>query len=266
MNIALSGGGVKGFAYVGVLKFLEEHGIKEKRISGTSVGALFGLLITLGYSSKELEHIVMNLDLNFLEEVNIGSILKKFGANSWRKVSTLVNFMIKHKGFDKKVTFKELYILTGIHLSFTCWSLIDSSGIVFDYILTPDYNVSLACRQSMCVPFIWEPINGSVDGCLYRNLPIEQLHIKNTVGFYFLNMKTADVDTNIGSYTVKIMKQLIAKGNSLEIKMYELIGYKLIGIPVKVQALSFNIDSNDKRDLIMSGYLRCVELKEMFGL
>ena len=54
VGIALSGGGVKGLCHAGVLKALEEVGIKPNVISGVSSGALVGALYSDGYSPDEI--------------------------------------------------------------------------------------------------------------------------------------------------------------------------------------------------------------------
>ena len=50
LGLALSGGGVKGAAHIGVLKALEENGIKVDIIGGTSIGAIVASLYAMGYS------------------------------------------------------------------------------------------------------------------------------------------------------------------------------------------------------------------------
>ena len=55
IGLALSGGGAKGFAHIGVLKVLEENGIPVDCISGTSMGSIVGGLYAMGYSADELE-------------------------------------------------------------------------------------------------------------------------------------------------------------------------------------------------------------------
>ena len=42
IGIALSGGGVRGVAHLGVLKGLNEHNIFPNRVSGSSAGAIAG--------------------------------------------------------------------------------------------------------------------------------------------------------------------------------------------------------------------------------
>lgn len=57
LGLVLSGGGVKGAAHIGVLKALEEAGIKITSISGTSSGSIVAVLYACGYSSNEIYYI-----------------------------------------------------------------------------------------------------------------------------------------------------------------------------------------------------------------
>lgn len=54
MGLVLSGGGARGFAHIGVLQALNEAGIFPDVISGTSAGALVGVLYADGYSPREI--------------------------------------------------------------------------------------------------------------------------------------------------------------------------------------------------------------------
>ena len=50
IGIALSGGGIRGIAHAGVLKALEDNGIKIDMIGGTSSGSLIASLYAMGYT------------------------------------------------------------------------------------------------------------------------------------------------------------------------------------------------------------------------
>ena len=58
IGLVLSGGGAKGFAHVGVLKVLEQAGVKIDFIGGTSMGAVIGGLYASGYNATQLDSIV----------------------------------------------------------------------------------------------------------------------------------------------------------------------------------------------------------------
>ncbi len=66
IGVVLSGGGAKGLAHIGVLKVLEEAGIKVDYIGGTSMGAIVGGLYASGYSAQELDSIFNSLDADAL--------------------------------------------------------------------------------------------------------------------------------------------------------------------------------------------------------
>jgi len=54
LGIALSSGGARGLAHVGVLQVLEENGIEIHAISGSSMGAYVGALWAAGFSGSDL--------------------------------------------------------------------------------------------------------------------------------------------------------------------------------------------------------------------
>ncbi len=66
VGLVLSGGGAKGFAHVGVLKVLEEAGIRVDYIAGTSMGAIVGGLYASGYNANELDSILKVHDFSAL--------------------------------------------------------------------------------------------------------------------------------------------------------------------------------------------------------
>lgn len=57
IGLVLSGGGAKGFAHIGVLKVLEQAGVKIDYIGGTSMGAVVGGLYASGYNANQLDSI-----------------------------------------------------------------------------------------------------------------------------------------------------------------------------------------------------------------
>lgn len=68
VGLVLSGGGAKGFAHIGVLKVLEEAGVKIDYIGGTSMGAVIGGLYASGYSASQIDSIFQST--NFDELLN----------------------------------------------------------------------------------------------------------------------------------------------------------------------------------------------------
>ena len=67
--LALSGGGARGLAHIGILQRLEEVGFPLDSVTGTSAGALIAALYASGFSGREIEDLFERLDLTraFLE-------------------------------------------------------------------------------------------------------------------------------------------------------------------------------------------------------
>ncbi|MEW5995634.1 MAG: patatin-like phospholipase family protein, partial [Candidatus Zixiibacteriota bacterium] len=63
--LALSGGGARGLATIGLLKAFEEKGIDVAAVAGVSMGGIVGGLYAAGYTPEELETLVR--DINFDE-------------------------------------------------------------------------------------------------------------------------------------------------------------------------------------------------------
>jgi NTE family protein len=62
ISYALSGGGSRGIAQIGVLKALEEKGFRPDLIVATSIGSIVGGLYSLGYSVDELDSLAKIID------------------------------------------------------------------------------------------------------------------------------------------------------------------------------------------------------------
>ena len=92
IGIALSGGGIRGIAHAGVLKALEENGIKIDIIGGTSAGSMVASLYAIGYNPDEIYEC-------FVENSKI-----IVGENRFPVLYGIRSFMNKnlaYKGFKK---------------------------------------------------------------------------------------------------------------------------------------------------------------------
>ena len=58
IGLVLSGGGTRGYAHIGAIKALEEHGIEADILSGTSVGCIVGAMYAYGYRADEMYKIL----------------------------------------------------------------------------------------------------------------------------------------------------------------------------------------------------------------
>lgn len=78
VGLVLSGGGAKGLAHIGVLKVLEETGVKIDFIGGTSMGAIVGALYSAGYTASQLDSIFYETNFNILIQDELPRSAKTF--------------------------------------------------------------------------------------------------------------------------------------------------------------------------------------------
>lgn len=83
MNIdaVFSGGGVKGFAYVGVLEAWEEKNLQVERAAGTSAGAIIAGFLAAGYHYKDIKELMKTLDVQNLADPPL--LAKVLPATKW---------------------------------------------------------------------------------------------------------------------------------------------------------------------------------------
>ncbi|MCL2147128.1 MAG: patatin-like phospholipase family protein, partial [Synergistaceae bacterium] len=79
--LALSGGGLRGVAHVGVMKVLADNNIPIVGIVGTSMGALMGGLAAVGYTPDQIFEIVSEVDLATDLSENSGQIFVQTGSH-----------------------------------------------------------------------------------------------------------------------------------------------------------------------------------------
>ncbi|MFP4025213.1 MAG: patatin-like phospholipase family protein [Thiohalospira sp.] len=159
-GIALSGGGVRGFAHLGVLKALNEKDIYPEIISGTSAGALAGIFYADGFSPEESFEIFYDNSLFHFTEISIPDK----GFLSMEKVTKILKKTIKAN------TFEELKIPLYVAASNLNDGKVEyfHQGKIIDKVIA-----------SASIPVVFKPqiINGKtfVDGGVFDNLPIEPI-------------------------------------------------------------------------------------------
>lgn len=99
VGLVLSGGAAKGIAHVGILRKLEEAGVKIDIITGSSMGALIGGLYSIGYTTEQLEEIGYT---NNWEELFTDKPSRRFISNYEKEFDdrNIATFPIRETGLD----------------------------------------------------------------------------------------------------------------------------------------------------------------------
>ena len=183
-HLVLSGGGMLGISYIGLIKYLEEQNKNSnfKSITGCSAGSLFATLIAIGYTSTELITIVKTMKYKEYININAESIInfmKLKGLESGKNLITFIKKYIKDKIGNEDITFKEIKEKFNIELQIGVTNLTHYKFQIMNSINTPDIPVHKAISASIAVPFVFEPVvignDLFCDGGLLNNLPIESL-------------------------------------------------------------------------------------------
>jgi len=192
IGLVLSGGGAKGLAHVGVLKIIDELGIRIDYISGTSMGSLVGACYAMGYNGIKLEKIALKFD--WYGSLNDKISRKYISMNEKNTESRYIGtFELSEKGvklpsgmvtgqrFLNQITWicrPSLLEKNFINLPtpFLCVATDAVTGetVILDKGYLPD-----AIRASMSIPTVFAPkkINNRllIDGGITRNFPVSDV-------------------------------------------------------------------------------------------
>lgn len=166
IGIALSGGGALGFAHIGVLKVLENHGIYPDIISGTSMGAIVGTFYAAGITPDDMLQLIKDDKLYKLTNIiSIQPWNAKTGLSNHSPMRSLLKEIIPHNSFDN--------LKKPMHI---CVSNL-TKGIA--EIISKGNNLDFWVAASASIPGVYEIMtqNGQsyTDGGLLKNLPVRPL-------------------------------------------------------------------------------------------
>lgn len=183
IELILSGGNVSAISYLGLLhRLIELKKIDLDRIvkyTGTSAGALFGLLLSLGYSPLRIKDVIMKLPFHKFVETSIDKWIVFFdtlGLNSQRQFQNMLNIFLEHIGFETNITFREHYEKTGKKLILTTYCLNSKNVVYLNHETTPKLSIVTGALMSMAVPLLFQPVRYQsryyVDAFLVQNFPV----------------------------------------------------------------------------------------------
>lgn len=236
IGVALSGGGIRGLAHAGVLKALEENGIKVDIIGGTSAGSMVASLYSIGYSPDEIyECFIRNYD-------------KIIGGKSFSFFNGIKSFMNKStgiKGFKKGENIEEVFQELAINKNVDIIGNIKMPIVIptvdikeaREYIFTnnipekdkdnnieyiQEISVGKAVRASSSFPAVFNTCNvqkhAFIDGGALDNVPVEEVKKQGADKVIAVKFEEDKVDDDssmmdIVMKTIDIMGSKIAEKN-----------------------------------------------------
>jgi NTE family protein len=225
VNLVFEGGGVKGVAYAGALRVLEQQGVlpQVERVAGTSAGSITAALVTLGYTPDEIETLLLDLEFErFKDGSTLGGPERLFKDYGWFKGDYFLEWMqsrVQAKtgnpastfaDLGKDPRFRRLYVVSS--------DLSRRASQVFSLETSPDLPVAEAVRTSMSIPLFFEAVHVDdslfgqqsaatdlfVDGGVFDNYPIGLFDGDGingrTMGFFLDNLDAPNPDVSIDGF------------------------------------------------------------------
>ncbi len=198
--LVFSGGGARGPAYAGILKYLLEKNMLKSIDSfiGTSAGSIMCTFISLGsyyennrktsdlsYWSLVNQIIEKTNFIDFIDNDQLRKIIKdksfdtdnvftsiqsayldmkyQYALCNGKRIEKFFGDSLEKFGLDRNITLAELHKKTSKHLILVSCSLSYGKTAYFDYKTAPDMKVIKAIRASMAIPLVFAPVKYNND-------------------------------------------------------------------------------------------------------
>ena len=237
IGIALAGGGIRGIAHAGVLKALDDNGIKIEAIGGTSAGSIVAALYAMGYKpyyiyilfkkyAQEIINIgnapIINGIGNFIKNKKIGLL----GLNDGTLLEKMYNELALRKGIKVIGDIKMPLVIPAVDIAeskeyiFTNCAPRDNLN---DKYIT-EIPIGKAVRASSSFPAIFCPCEFKnhmfLDGGTLDNIPIMPLKEIYNHKIMAVNFQADPVEENSDLMDI-VMKTLDIMGNKIAEKGLE---------------------------------------------
>lgn len=189
LGLALGGGGLRGFAHIGVLQVLHENNIPVDLISGTSAGSIIAALYAAGLSPYDMEEVVLDLKPQDYLDYNISGLCKYLLGLIIPGYKATMDGIIVGRKLEKlmfKLTGGKKLADSRLPLSIIACDINTGREIIFtsqemevenpDYTLVTESLISTAVRASISIPATFVPKSWGgmqlVDGGIKDVVPV----------------------------------------------------------------------------------------------
>ena len=290
VGLVLGGGGAKGAAHIGVLKYMEEIGIPISYVAGTSMGSIIGGLYAMGYPPDELAELIANMDWSFymsntIDRENLSSEQREYRnaellsipfdlgdmrASNQSIISSLPSGAVNSSnllnlfnrlciGYQDSMSFNDMPI------PYAC---VATDLLTGDSVILNKGEFAKAIRSSMSIPGVFAPVEWDnrllADGGMVNNFPVDvcmNMGADIIIGCEVASKPISDKDS-LQSLPQQVMQYLsiATQGNNIEnrkkCRIYivpDVTGYNM---------LSFSTENI--HDLVQRGYEQAKLHREEF--
>ena len=263
--LVLSGGGIKGISFIGVLQELENKTTFKiqnlEYLSGSSIGGILCTAICFGYTLKEIYEWFIRIPFSsfckqLYDQTNADKLLpniyKTYSIGDAKELEDNLRMTFDKKNIPIHTTFQELYAKTKKHLFISGSNITESKVEHFSHTSTPNMKVFDALCITSRIPFIFPYINKNnniyVDGHIFDPFPIQCIpskvrkkYKKETLGIISSPTKNTNTIENIKDYTFSILE-----GISIQYMKKATLKYKKYIIPITIHKGFFSLNSTEE--------------------
>ena len=139
-NIAFSGGGTHTLAFIGCIRYLEEHKkmMDIKNVIGASGGSIIALLVVLNWSYDSIYAFVKSELITFVDNLkfplsSLFFLSKQFGMNDGNDIVKLIEAVLLKSNVDPDITFLDLSKRFGRNIIIATTNLTEKKNRIFVY-------------------------------------------------------------------------------------------------------------------------------------
>jgi len=188
IGLSLGSGGAKGYAHIGVIRALEEAGIRIASVNGSSIGAVVGGAYALYHDVDEItelvDELVRTMNVDFFNLFRYGgerhSYLQNFLLNAFCDLSALRESILSHRTNQRALDFlfgDHTFDDTKIPFSAVACDLLTGESIVLD-----EGRLLDGILPSIAIPGIFPPVARDdrllVDGGVLAEVPVRELRAR----------------------------------------------------------------------------------------
>ena len=192
VGLVMSGGGAKGFAYIGLLKVIQEAGLRIDYIGGTSIGSIMAGLYAIGYGPDSIAAIIRGQDWDALMKDEIARKYISYEEKEFGE-KYIVTFPIKKKKIGMAASlyqgqninlmlnryFSPAYDVENFNNLQTPFLCVGTNLLNGDAVVINKGYLPMAVRASMSIPGYFSPTKYEgdylVDGGVVNNYPVKKV-------------------------------------------------------------------------------------------
>ena len=239
LGIALSGGGIRGIAHAGVLKALEDNGIKIDIIGGCSSGSMIASLYAMGYEPHYI-YLLFKKYAKDIARLNTNPILNGIQNHFWNRkkvltglkdgeeIENLYNAIALKKGIKRMEQISMPIVIPSVDIT-------ESKEYVFtnkvpnnvedtsQYIT--DITIGKAVRASSSFPAVFNPCSlgkhAFMDGGALDNVPVNEVKKQGADKVIAVKFDADVIDENSNIMDI-VMKTIDIMGNKISEESLEM--------------------------------------------